>query len=341
MIQIGLEAVFVSGAVLFLNPATEMLAAWLRSMAPGAQWIGPALTAAVALPLAVLVFAIWRNMEALAMIWSESLARATRSRDAVRTVLQPAFRFAAFALLLLWLAALVPSVIGSRWVLLTAVAAVALLFAAGWRSMIRWHSRAEIGLNAMLGESYAERSGPDTVELHAPERWNLHVRELRIPDSSRACAKPLFELPFRTRFDCTVAGVDRRGIALSNPAADTVLYPDDTLLLLGRPDDLDQAEAWLEEPAPGAPDQRRAMSELQLGTVRVPPGTHAAGMTLQELRLPEEVGVTVAGIERAERQIYNPGGNDTLEVNDLVLVLGTGSRIAKFERWLSKPASPP
>ncbi len=336
LIQVGVEMVFVSGALFFAAPVHQALTGWLEHFLR-ADWIEPALTGAMAIVLLVPVFAIWRNLEALSMIWAEALSRNLPAPEQARAVLLPVFRIASFVLLLFWAAALMPAVFGNRLVLVAVTFVAILVFMFVWRHMIRWHSHAEIALNEVLTLSgRTQRPAQEAFEFNASERWNLHVREFRVGDACLASGKMLSELPLRKKFNCSIVSIDRRGFVISNPPANTMLYPEDVVLMLGATADLDEAEAWLEQPAEVKPETG-GLGEIQLEIVTVPAGSVAHQKTLGELHIFRTSGVQVVGIERHGNQIHNPGGDTTIYHGDQLLVLGRPDQKRALAEFLAAP----
>jgi len=56
-----------------------------------------------------------------------------------------------------------------------------------------------------------------------------------------------------------------------------------------------------------------------------------ANHTISELQIRKRTGVSVIAIKRGEKIIPNPNPNEKFEINDLVLVVGTGEQIRRFQ----------
>lgn len=278
--------------------------------------------------------AIWRNVEALSLIVSDWSTRDSRRRQQVRPLMERALRGASALLLVMWLLALMPfgwSVLSSFLLVLAVLIVLAALL---WRRLIYWQSKLEIELRAQLQTALGESSGHDLKQLlqQQTDTWNLQAEEFVVPQSAVSAGRKLGELALRTRVGCSIASIDRQGILIINPPADTVLYPQDKLLLLGSPEQIDRGVAELSAARPEAAIQE--LEELSLETLRVPAQSFAVGKTLAELDLFRRSGVQVAGIQREAQRILTPSGQVRIEANDDLLVLGTTRQIQELEHWL-------
>jgi CPA2 family monovalent cation:H+ antiporter-2 len=179
-----------------------------------------------------------------------------------------------------------------------------------------------------------ETGGHDLKQLLNEQQdvWELQAEEYTIPNSSAMAGKRIGELALRRRLGCSIASIDRHGVAIVNPSAEVVLYPQDKLLLLGSAEQIDRAIA---EFGAARSDAGGVLQELSLETLRVPEHSPVTGKTLLELDLVRLWGVQVAGIQRHGKRILTPSGMDTMEADDTLLILGTTVQINAFEAWLN------
>jgi CPA2 family monovalent cation:H+ antiporter-2 len=326
--------VLISALVLFARP----LFGWVRAYL-GEDWVFKGGTAILfwtvfgVLVLGPLV-AIWRNVGALSLIVAERVAMDTRRPATVQPLLERALRGVSAILLVLWLLSILPfgrSVLSGFLVVLVIVAIVAALL---WRRLIFWQSKLEIELRAQLKSAVGETGGHDLKQLLNEQQdvWELQAEEYTIPNSSAMAGKRIGELALRRRLGCSIASIDRHGVAIVNPSAEVVLYPQDKLLLLGSAEQIDRAIA---EFGAARSDAGGVLQELSLETLRVPEHSPVTGKTLLELDLVRLWGVQVAGIQRHGKRILTPSGMDTMEADDTLLILGTTVQINAFEAWLN------
>jgi CPA2 family monovalent cation:H+ antiporter-2 len=164
----------------------------------------------------------------------------------------------------------------------------------------------------------------------------MNLAEVTLAASANGAARRISELPLRSDFGCTIVRIERQGLALSNPGPDTLLFPNDKLLLLGLEQSLEAAEAWLNE-AKRANEtaDHPALSELSLGHLMVPAASRHAGKSLGQLGLRSQFGIQVVGIERGHDSVLSPGPGENLVPGDQLLVLGTPEQVSDMAVWLS------
>jgi CPA2 family monovalent cation:H+ antiporter-2 len=88
-------------------------------------------------------------------------------------------------------------------------------------------------------------------------------------------------------------------------------------------------EMW-RTPVGGAPnlnDLKQALTDVEITSMRVEPGSKLAGQRLIDTDLRRVFGVTVVAIRREDVLIPNPRGEERVQDNDLLVVLGLGEEI--------------
>src|SRR5690606_11766252 len=99
------------------------------------------------------LIAIWSNISALALILAESATHGAGSGSRMRPLIEFARRAVSFAVLLIWLLALLPAegaVLGATGGVLLVLFLVGIVF---WRRFVRLHSRLEIELLDQLEQA--------------------------------------------------------------------------------------------------------------------------------------------------------------------------------------------
>jgi len=337
-IQVTLSVLFISGMLIFAQPLYALAEKWLGPDWPAPNGLSLIFWFGFGVLLLAPLIALWRNVGALSMICAES---ATHGR-AKRSILQPLFekllKGSASIAILVWLAALVPYRIFPLWGFTALAVAFVALVTVFWRQLIRLHNRFEIELRSQLAESPFPDGKPQLAGW--PKRngqWKMNLSECSIRESTQAVARPISELPLRQSFACTIVSIERQGVPIPNPAADTVLYPNDKVLLLGRDEDLRHAERWLntETETAAAKSEEPKLSDLSLEHLSVPAGSRHVGKPLGDLALNSLFGIQIVGIERDHRPVLSPGRSETLQSGDQLLVLGTQERVNEMAFWLS------
>jgi CPA2 family monovalent cation:H+ antiporter-2 len=336
VVQIAVEVVFVSAALIFARPIIDEVAALFTfDLIPG---FGSEAVCWVALGLLLLapLIAIWRNCQALVMIFADFLSHQSpalaRSRAAVTTVLQAS----ALLALLLWLWNLVPAE-ANLWVTVTVVSILALVAAFLWRRLIRWHSEMEISLESALSDASSPQNQPAWMDGHAP--WGLQIGELVLPDRFAWAGRSIGDIGIRTRFGCSVIGIERQGFTIANPGHAAHLFPGDKVLLLGSRQQIDGIREEVFRGAPAVSDDD-TFHTLTLEPVEIAPGSPAAGRTLAALNWARIIGIQVVGHERGKNRVITPSGDQALEPGDRLLVLGTPQQFSSLRRQIMPAPRP-
>jgi CPA2 family monovalent cation:H+ antiporter-2 len=332
VIQIVLEVLLVTGLFIFSEQMFALVRDYLpvdRRFPSGAVVLFWSVLVLVALaPL----IAIWRNTSAMAMLIAQVSTQGHPKAAKLAPLVETALKIGAGLLLLLWLNAILPVSGVTRWlpILVLVLILLGLLFLR--RRLIYWHSMMEIELQEMLTQGDQKFTGTTAPWMAPHGEWRLALSDCVLPDLADARGRTLGELALRTKFGCTVAGVERQGVMVGNPVGDMVLYPRDKVLLLGDPEQVAAGREFLQR-ASGAPVTSN-FDEVRMESVDLPPGTALHGRSLAEIALGKAFGLQVAGINRAGRRMLNPRGEEKLFSGDSVLVLGSPDQIAAFKTSL-------
>ena len=81
-------------------------------------------------------------------------------------------------------------------------------------------------------------------------------------------------------------------------------------------------------------DLRVDLPDVEVSTLRIPPGSLFEGKTLGELDLRKSYGLTVLAISRDSRITSNPDGDMELFLNDILYVLGHPNKISEVANLL-------
>ncbi len=328
VLQIVVGLAFASGLMLFAPPLERTLSAMtgldllLPRLSQLVFWL------ALGFVLLAVCVAVWRNISALAMMVAEATTRDLPNAALLRPVAETGLKVGAGALLFFWLTAVSPFHTRHWWVALVVLALAVVVLALLWRRLIHWHSEMEVRLHETLAGG-----GGAGLAAQTPAGWDLGIDEMTLPENSAAAGRSIGELLLRTRFGCTVVGIDRQGVGLTNPPPETVLYPQDRVLLFGSREQIAAARRDLDAVAATAPGS--ALADLVINRVRVPAGSPQVGRALEESAPRRETGVQIAGILREGVRILNPVGAEQLCAGDELLVLGTPAQLREFRRWLA------
>ena len=168
---------------------------------------------------------------------------------------------------------------------------------------------------------------PDEEELAASQAGAVVV-----PKDSCVIGATLATLRLRNRTGVTVTRIVRKdGEAIGNPGINDVLQEGDTLSVVATPEQIQKTNelfALHDLPEKAMPDLS-TLSELHTQSFCVQNNAYAVGRTLGELRLRNLAGTTVLRIKHGVHSVNNPGPNEKLLENDVMLMIGTDSELKK------------
>ena len=331
--RVALGFLFITGLLAFSPRLNAVILTWVGAGLPYRDAWDIAFWSGLAIAVAAPLFAVWKNLAALATIYAEALAGEGVMRVAVQTALRMIFG----VLIAIWLWLVLPLERAAGWTIAAVILLVLVLLLLLRQKLILLHSKVEVELEEVLSAG-EERSPRRQQELLKPHReWNIHVHEVVLPDRAECAGSSLSDLTLRSQFGCSVAGVERHGFPIPNPPPDLVLYPGDKLLLLATPEQMPAVRKFISRTRP-ADETTQLIDEIEMERVTVPSESVAAGNMLIELDIPAVTGVQIVGIERDGNRLLNPGPFQGIESGDRLLALGTPPQLSALTRWLKTPA---
>ena len=335
--QVALHLLFLSSLLLFWQPAYRTFESILGAGFPFPGGLRPLFWILFGILLLGPLIALWRNVEAIAMILADGATRDNPRRDKFQPWLLRGLKVIAALLLIDWLLTLLP-LGGASTVTVAIIAAIVLIVALVFGSrLLRWHSRAEGELRAQFrsASNPAMAAGIALPVLDQSGNWDLEIAEVTLPLQSDIAGRRIRDLGLRQATGCSILTLDRNGYTWMNPSGDEALYPGDRLLLLGAPDQLPIAERHLTS---GIRSTENAVpfSDFTSESVPVPDGCPHANRPFSELTALREIGVLVCGIQRGRQRSVLPAGNAHFQAGDRLLVVGTQQQILKFRGWLEE-----
>lgn len=333
VVQVAIEMLFVAGLLIFshqllLRVEASVIATWVS-----ADVLGIGYWSALGLVILVPLFAVWRNLGALATIAADAWRVPALPPRFVEATLKTAAAIALGAIIY----ALFPvrlSAIG--WAMLAlAAAAVMTIFS---RKLIYWHSTWQNSLNEVLAGHDASdgeaQGGAERDDLaHGLETWDLQLRACTVPPGASYAGKTLAELEIPSRFGCFVVEAERNKFSIAQPTPDFACFAGDKLLLLGRTAEIEKASAFFDGETAGG-DQRPDFDRAVLESFVVPKQGQI-GRPLAELQIARRTGVRLVGIARDDEKILVPRASEVLRPGDRVLGLGTLEQLREFRSWLA------
>ena len=167
----------------------------------------------------------------------------------------------------------------------------------------------------------------DTVARTTP--WPVDVREVRLRPGSTFAGRTIGKIPLRSETGVSIMAVSRAGGSHFDPGPDFRLQIGDRLVLLGEPENLDRAAAYLDQRQFGQEGGEQAA--FAVSELIIPDDSPWVGQTLGAMDFRRNYGVTLIGIERGGQRITAPTAQEVLEPGDRVFVAGTSDAVGTCE----------
>jgi CPA2 family monovalent cation:H+ antiporter-2 len=334
LLQLSLEIAIIISLLLFSKSLySEFLLffdsnTWLEGSASMFYW------SLLGLVILIPAVAIWRNIEVLSMVLAEFFTSSvSKKRASFQPFLERLIQGVGFLFFLLICIPCFPEEIGTLWKVITVLGVTILLALLLWPKYIKAHSYLRIELLKTLSAQRKQSSKALKTNLLNPgTNWDLRLHELTLSDLSEAAGKAVRDLPLKQKFGCSLVGIERQGIPIFNPSPDSILYPNDILLLVGQEEQLEAAEKWLSSIY--THDEKHEFSEAFLHEYLISDHFKYSQLSLAELELGKKFGVLVVAIRRKGENLINPPRTEFLISKDIVLVLGVPPQHKEFQQWL-------
>lgn len=322
-IQRLLIEVGVMGGVVAAVPAIRSAIArfWQGTGYFSAQALAWALALILCVPIGA---AAWRNLGVIAMVISEMVVprdAAGAGRGLFEKAVGGAITGFAGLLVVAWLLILSQPFL-PPWPVTAGMVVIGIVISAVlWRKLVQLHHRIETAIQGSLDRatdlsSVARREVKQLLEDRYP--LQAGVRELIVLSDSQVVGQSLRQLRLREETGATVLSIRRSGFELVNPAADAVLFPEDHLLVVGGPEDLDRVSHFFRQTR-----ARDALATSEVWTLRLTDYSPAVGRSLGELNLRSETGVSVVALIREGENQLNPEPSTILGLGDALVLFGT------------------
>lgn len=327
LLQMTLEMLFITGLLIFSQrllgafQQTSLAGAWRPETARFLFWGG------IGILVLVPLFAIWRHLAAMAMVFAELAATRTRLPG---PLVENSIKILSALGLAYWLGHVLPFESLPRWGWVAIVAALVTVLIVFSRRLIFWHSRWQNTLQDVFSET--AEPAPTAPWLAKSGDWDIRVQEFLVPERAACSGQSIADLRVRSQFGCTIVEIDRQGHAMIAPEPKEAIYAGDRLLLLGTPEQIAAARSGLGQ-VKGA-EEVSGFDQARLERVTVPAGPRVGG-SLAGLQIQRQTGVLVVGIDHGGRRVVNPTGDELINEGDELLVLGPPEQVRQFRRWLA------
>jgi Kef-type K+ transport system membrane component KefB/Trk K+ transport system NAD-binding subunit len=159
--------------------------------------------------------------------------------------------------------------------------------------------------------------------------WPGTLGIFRLEAGSLLAGRMIGDISLRQETGVTIIAVTRAGKTFFDPDPHLPLYPGDRLVLLGEPEGLARAEAFLalsQITEADAEEERFSLAEIPLAA-----DSPLLDKSLAEVKFRETYGVSVIGILRDGRHLSAPTGKEILQAGDSLIVAGHSEIVKKLE----------
>ena len=248
--QIALNLLIITGifiAAMFLH---RRIVVWWPAFPGGVDGTKAATWLAALLVSFPLLVAVWRKLEAGAMLIAETAVgpgKAGSKDSGLQAVISGTILVFGTVVLILLLALLSSTLLPSGNALLITLLIMVIAGVLLYRGAVKLYSRAQ----SALRDTFAQPADPPVLQ-EAPSLPPL-LREARLETvevgpKTQAAGKMIVELKLRTQTGASVVGIERDGTSIVNPGPDEELESGDQILLIGSEDQLDAAKKLLTAP---------------------------------------------------------------------------------------------
>lgn len=163
--------------------------------------------------------------------------------------------------------------------------------------------------------------------------WDMHVQSVIVPPASRAAGRRIRDLQLPQKTGASIVSHERDGRQVVNPPPDTLIFPGDTVGILGEKEQVSLARNLLVSEAPASQRPVGRLEEgIEIEEIDVTPSSPLCGVTLAGSRIRETTGASVVGLRREGVPILNPAPVLRLQPGDSVVVLGSASQVEAARR---------
>ena len=206
------------------------------------------------------------------------------------------------------------------------IVSVLLIYRSGWMSS------AYVSAEARFMANFNERNLQRDSVMTGFTEWldeKLLVQQLSCPPE--LYGRTLRQLAWGSRFDVNVIRIIRGRKVRNMPSGTLELHEGDSLVLIGKPDDLRSLRLSLGLPEQETLPTLREYTEAQPGSandvfayaLRVRKDSELQGKTIRTSGIREKYDCMVLGLQRQNLPILQPDVNMTIQTGDLIWILGS------------------
>lgn len=205
----------------------------------------------------------------------------------------------------------------------------------GWRDLMKSNSRFEKSFQQTFIAEVQERDDAyqNAMLQKAKEKypWAAQIKNFKLPKSSVYVGRKISETNVREQTGTTIVAVSRGGYTCYAPSPDASLFPDDQLLLLGEPEQIEAATQFFSQEAPEGVRLANRM-EFAIDYYGITPMSPFLGKSIATTGIRSRYGVNIAGIQRNGKKITTPKPTLVLEKDDILILTGSKKAIEQLKQ---------
>ena len=158
---------------------------------------------------------------------------------------------------------------------------------------------------------------------------DMHFADFDVPAEIDWGGKTLAELNLGQRFGIQVVSILRGNLRINIPKANTRVFPQDRIQVIGSDAELEEFGKHLKDSAINLEDDRYHSGEMLLRCVPVTAASPFLGQTIREASIRNRYHCLVAGVEKSDGELHAPTATMTLEDGDILWVVGEKEDVEK------------
>jgi CPA2 family monovalent cation:H+ antiporter-2 len=183
-------------------------------------------------------------------------------------------------------------------------------------SYYRWFERTF--LETFENPENSDSSSENYAKL-AP--WDSHLISIVVHPNANMVNQSLMNSKLRSRYGINVVAIQRVMQSLIAPNPSEIIFPGDTLVVLGTDEQLDKVRPELEVPENIA-TMFDSNADYRLKHFKLSPSSEFVNHSIREAGVREKYHVMIVGVERDSSRIVNPHTDFKLFANDTLWVVG-------------------
>lgn len=163
---------------------------------------------------------------------------------------------------------------------------------------------------------------------------DIHITDLEIKQDAEYAGKNIEDLPWREDYGINIGYIKRGDIIIHAPGPKEKILPFDHIGVIAADEEIEKFMPLFNKKVDIQKNQSD-VNDITIEKIRIADGSPLHGKEIKNSNIRERSGGLIIGIEREGKHFMNPGANTTLEANDIIWVVGEGSKLKNLRTLLS------